>query len=229
MYFFFFNFNPYIAIIGDIKNSKKIINRKEVQDKLKKALDEVNTQYSSDISSNFTITLGDEFQGLLNKGENVMNIILKLEKVMYPVIIRFGIGIGEITTDINREISIGADGSAYYKARDAINYLKEVEKKRKAVVSDYRIEIDWKNKIGTDLLNTVLSLATAIKYSWTDRERMVIWDMIENRDSQTNTAMRLNISQPAVQKFLSGGKYYSYQSALDTIAHTLSDIRRENV
>lgn len=229
MNFFFFSFNPYIAIIGDIKKSKEITNRKEVQDKLKQALDDVNIKYRDDISSNFTITLGDEFQGLLNKGDNVMNMIQQLEKVMHPVKIRFGIGIGEITTDINPEISIGSDGSAYYKARDAINYLKQAEKKRKAVASDYRIEIDCDNKIATDLLNTILSLITSIKNSWTDRERMVIWDMIEHQDSQTNIARRLKISQPAVQKFLSGGKYYIYQDALDTIANTLSEIRRKHV
>lgn len=31
---------------------------------------------------------------------------------------RFGIGIGSISTKINSEISIGADGPGYYKARE---------------------------------------------------------------------------------------------------------------
>lgn len=222
-------FDSYIAIIGDIKNSKKITNRKELQNKLKQVLDEVNSLYSSDISSNFTITLGDEFQGLLKNGANVMNIIQKIEKEIYPIKIRLGIGIGEITTEINRNISIGADGPAYYKAREAVNSLKDIEKKRKAVVTDIKIEIDWENKIVTDLLNTILSLITVLKNSWTIREREAIWDMFDHRDSQTNIAGRLNISQPAVQKLLSGGKYYTYQEAINTITLTLSEIRRENV
>ena len=52
----------YIAIIGDIKDSKKLNDRKKIQEKLQKVLNEVNQKYYEDISSNFMITLGDEFQ-----------------------------------------------------------------------------------------------------------------------------------------------------------------------
>ena len=55
----------YIAIIGDIKNSRKIDNRKEVQTKLNGVLDEINQTYCEEIAAGFLITLGDEFQGLL--------------------------------------------------------------------------------------------------------------------------------------------------------------------
>lgn len=224
--FFFFNFNPYIAIIGDMKDSKKITNRKEVQEKLKNVLNEINIKYGNDISSNFTITLGDEFQGLLCKGENIINIILEIERRMFPTKIRFGIGVGEITTDIIREISIGADGPGYYKARNAIDYLKENEKKSKAAVTDVRIEIDGDNQIAVTLLNTILSLITVIKESWTDRQRDMIWDMIEHQDGQIDVAKRFNIGQSSVQKSLAGGRYYAYKEALDTVTNTLDEIRR---
>ena len=67
--FFFFNFNPYIAIIGDIKNSKELEDRKNIQVKLKTVLNEVNEKYKLVISAKFMITLGDEFQGLLCSAE----------------------------------------------------------------------------------------------------------------------------------------------------------------
>jgi hypothetical protein len=133
------SYNPYIAIIADIKDSKKIINRNEVQKKLKKVLKEINEKYRNDISSKFTITLGDEFQGLLCNGVNTMNIIAEIERRMFPTLIRFGIGIGEITTDINKEMSIGADGSAYYMARSAVEYLKSGEKKKQTNTADIRM------------------------------------------------------------------------------------------
>ncbi|MGB4438298.1 MAG: SatD family protein, partial [Sedimentibacter sp.] len=56
---------PYIAIIGDIVNSKKIDNRNDVQIKLKSLLKRIDEKYTDDIASDFMITLGDEFQGLL--------------------------------------------------------------------------------------------------------------------------------------------------------------------
>ncbi|MDD3174411.1 MAG: SatD family protein [Herbinix sp.] len=227
--FFFLNFDPYIAIIGDIKKSKNIANRKEIQDKLKNVLKEINIKYENDIAAKFMITLGDEFQGLLNNGSAVMNIISEIERKMYPTEIRFGIGVGEITTDIDIEMAIGADGPGYYKAREAIEYLKDSEKKQKAIITDTRIEIDGNNQVATNLINTVLSLISAIKESWTDRQREIISDMLEHQDSQINVANRLNIGQSAAQKSLAGGKYYTYKEALDTITCTLAEIRRENV
>lgn len=228
MFFFFFN-NPYIAIIGDIKESKKLSNRSEVQKKLNLILEDINDKYKEDISSNFIITLGDEFQGLLCNGANTMHILSEIERRMYPVKIRFGVGIGEITTDINKEMSIGADGPGYYKARTAIEYLKNDEKRKETNPADIRFEIDGENQASTIMINTILSLMTVIKESWSDRQREIIWDMLEHQDSQSGVAKRLNIKQPSVQKSLSKGKFYAYKDALNTIVQVLEEIRREDV
>ena len=138
--YFSFSFKPYLAIIGDLKHSRDISDRYVVQEKLNKVLGEINESYSRDLSSKFTITLGDEFQGLLNCGVNTMRIISDIERRMYPVKIRFGIGIGSITTDINTEMAIGADGPGYYKAREAIEYLRIIEKRNSTQAADIRFE-----------------------------------------------------------------------------------------
>ncbi|MFA6939964.1 MAG: SatD family protein [Clostridiaceae bacterium] len=227
--FFFFFYNPYIAIIGDIKESRKIKDRKGTQDKLLEVLNEINEKYEKDISSKFMITLGDEFQGLLCNGTNVISIIFDIERKMFPVKIRFGVGIGEITTDINSEMAIGADGPGYYKARDSIKYLKENEQKNKTNSSNIRIDVDGDNENTTVMLNTILSLLTAIKELWTDRQREIIWDMLAHQDGQKNAAVRLNITQSAVQKSLANGKYYAYKEAIETIEKALDEIRRKDV
>ena len=153
MFFYFSNYTPYIAIIGDVKKSKNIKDRKEFQNKLNKILSEINEMYSDSISSNFTITLGDEFQGLLHSGKNIMNIIQYIKKEVYSIKIRFGIGIGAITTDINSKISIGADGPGYYKARDSIEQLKTSEKKKEREYGDVQIKIDGDNNLQELSLN----------------------------------------------------------------------------
>lgn len=228
MFFYFYN-NPYIAIIGDMKQSQKMNNRSEVQNKLKQVLEEINNKYISDISSKFIITLGDEFQGLLGNGVNTMNMVSDIERKMYPVKIRFGIGIGKITTDVNKEMALGADGPGYYKARNAIKYLKDNEKKKQAIAADIRFEVESDNQATTIMLNTILALMTAIKESWSDRQREIIWDMLEHQDTQIDVAKRLKIQQPAVQKSFSIGKYYAYKDALDTIGKALEEIRRDDV
>lgn len=140
--FIFSDKTPFIAIIGDIRNSKELPARKVVQDRLKTVLDTINAKYEAEIVSDFLITLGDEFQGLLTGGKNILRIIEEIKKELYPVELRFGIGIGQITTEINTEMALGADGPGYYNARKAIEQLKENEKKNKAILSDIRLQAE---------------------------------------------------------------------------------------
>lgn len=61
----------------------------------------VNEKYDRDIASKFTITLGDEFQGLLCNGKNIIKIIFEIENCMWPIDIRFGIGIEKLPQVLN--------------------------------------------------------------------------------------------------------------------------------
>jgi hypothetical protein len=223
--FFFFKSYPYLAIIGDIIESKKISNRSEIQEKLVRILEDINERYSEDIESKFMITLGDEFQGLLSQGKNVIEIIERIQIKMYPIQIRFGIGIGKIVTEIISLMPIGADGSAYHNARNMINKLKNFEKQNKATDADIMISSDGNNSDLELLLNTILSLCTSIKEKWTDRQREVAFDCLLNGDNQREVAARLNIGQPSVHKLLSKADYYSYKKAMDVVSQVLTNIK----
>ena len=212
---------PYFAVIGDIKGSKKLTNRDNIQISLKEILQLVNKRFADSIASKFTITLGDEFQGLLYNSEHLFSILQEIERVMHPVHIRFGIGIGAITTEIDPNLALGADGPAYYNARMAIDYLKRSEKKNQTEAADIRIEAGEGSQLPIDLLNTILLLLAAIKKGWSAQQRQVIGNMLAHRDTQSNIAKRLNIRQPSVQKSLSSGNYYAYQEALHALKEAL--------
>ena len=96
----------YFAIIGDIIASKTISNRSEVQNHLKRILDQVNEEYKSNIASRFSITLGDEFQGLLHSAAHLFELLDTIQFQLYPTKIRFGIGVGDMNTEIIQETSI---------------------------------------------------------------------------------------------------------------------------
>jgi len=227
--FFSFPNNSYIAIIGDIKNSKTMHDRNSVQNELNNILGQVNEKYSKDISAKFMITLGDEFQGLLHAGGHVMQIIEEIQRDMYPAEIRFGIGVGPITTDINFEMAIGADGPGYYKAREAIEFLKKSEQKNMTHASDIRIEVDGDNTDSSAVMNAVLSLLAVVKANWTDRQREIIRDTMKYQDSQAKSAGRLHVAQSSIQRGLNNGNYYAYRDAIDTLSNVLKEIRREDV
>ena len=65
----------------------------------------------------------------------------------------------------------------------------------------------------------------AVESGWTARQREIIWDMLAYGDGQQNTAARLSISQPTVQKALAAGNYYTYENALKNAAEILGEIR----
>lgn len=227
--FFLLYSKSYIAVIGDIKCSKTLHNRGQVQDTLKKALEDINTTFRDDLASKFIITLGDEFQGLFRRGANVMQIISMIQNALYPVEIRFGMGIGTISTDINWEMSIGADGPAYYKAREAIDFLKKNEKRKQSGAADIRLGLQEEAQGTVVMINTLLSLMTVIRCSWSERQREVIWDMLKHQDSQAEVARRLKIKQPTVQKLLARGNYYEYKEALDVIKSALGEIQQDDL
>ena len=214
----------YYAIIGDIKNSKEIDNRYEVQNKLKKILDDINLKYKADIKANFLITLGDEFQGLLNSPVFAIEIVKYIQRELYPVKLRFGIGIGEISTEINQKAAIGADGPAFYAAREMINFLKNEEKHLKNQAPDIQIGYYNSKTIEIDEINIMLTLIKVIEDSWTDKQRYTIWDMMLNGGSQEKCAKRMKTSQSTVARRLLDGKYLIYLKSLKIIEEAIDKL-----
>lgn len=217
----------YYAIIGDIKESKKLENRGEIQKKLKNVLTNINDIYCENIVANFLITLGDEFQGLLKDAVNILDIVKYIQREMYPVELRFGVGIGEIYTEIDSQAAIGADGPAFYAARNAIVQIHEQEKKIKKQSSDIQIQLYEKNYFEVKQINTMLSLLKTIEDGWNEKQRYTIWDMICHQESQYMCARRQNTTQSTVARRLSEGKYQVYNNAMATIKEAIQ--RLENI
>ncbi|MCF8242438.1 MAG: SatD family protein [Melioribacteraceae bacterium] len=113
-----------LALIADIVESRNIGDRKKLQTKLKRKLTSINRK-SESILSPLTITLGDEFQGLYKNADVIFLNIFEILLAIYPVKVRFSLGVGEISTVINKENAIGMDGEAFYIAREKMNKLKE--------------------------------------------------------------------------------------------------------
>ena len=220
----------YYAIIGDVKDSRTLPNRNDVQEKLKKVLLDINRIYNKDIAADFLITLGDEFQGLMLKSNNIIKIVKHIQRELHPIQIRFGIGIGEISTKINKKAAIGADGPAFYAARNVITVIHELEKKIKIQAPDIQISLyTEKNIFEIKEINTLLSLIKAIEDSWTEKQRYTVWDMMINHGSQNECALRMNTSQSTVARRLSDGKYIVYVNAINTAEEAISRLEENGV
>lgn len=114
----------YIVLIFDLKDSRHLRNRYEIQMKLIDAIKECNLHFHESIVSDFLITIGDEWEGLLKPNADYQSIISFFQEQLSDVSFYTGIGIGEITIT-NFELTVNQlDGPAFYMARDAIRLAK---------------------------------------------------------------------------------------------------------
>ncbi len=200
----------YFAVIADLIRSREIKDRAEAQKQIAAALDRVNQRYKAELASKFTLTLGDEFQGLLNSGAKLCRIIDELDALTRPYRCRFGIGLGSMATEINPEASIGADGEAYWRAREAINYIHandDYEMTRTYLLGPENLELD--------LVNNVFALTDAAKADWTELQWETFAKALEigiysDSFEQKLLAEALDISEQALYRRLklSGMKVY---------------------
>lgn len=116
------------------------------------------------------MTSGDEFQGLLFNERKVFDIIQKIKMDIYPVEIRYGIGVGQITTSINTDMALGADGPGFYNARKAIDFLKKNEGKYRTASADIYLVSDDMNDNRIMLVNSIFELMKAIEETYTYRQ-----------------------------------------------------------
>ncbi|MBS4536942.1 hypothetical protein GOQ27_00625 [Clostridium sp. D2Q-11] len=115
----------YMTIIFDIKNSKNLNNREEVQYQLIDTIEKANDYFSSSLVSSFIITLGDEWQGLFTYPCDYNDIINFFKENLVDIDFYCGIGIGDISVH-NFTLTVNQlDGPSFHRARKAISIAKK--------------------------------------------------------------------------------------------------------
>ncbi|GEK91192.1 SatD family protein [Alkalibacterium kapii] len=171
-----------IAMIGDIIASKKLKERAETQKILSTILSKMNTTYSEHFESHLTITLGDEFQCIVSDVKTAFILIDRItlelqittkKQLNDDISLRWGIGIGGLITPIiDKKVSIGADGPAYWHAREAIESVHEND--------DYGL---LNEKIITEqdddlFYNSIIRLQNVIRNQWTYTQKETVYHVL---------------------------------------------------
>ena len=116
--------------MGDIvgsSNADQII----LQQNFAKLISKVNEDYSASFESPLTITLGDEFQGIVRSAKEAAEVVIALEEYRWDleveILIRYSLGFGEISTPINSKIAYGMLGPGLTEVREALTEMKDEE------------------------------------------------------------------------------------------------------
>lgn len=196
-----------IALIADVISSKKIVERDKFQEILADILQKINEQFSQNIISNLTITLGDEFQGLVNDTMAALLIVdlihleLRLKtkaEINSEIILRWGIGIGEMSTPIlNQQQSIGSDGPAYWFARKAIEDIhqrNDYGKTNEKIVTNFGQD---------ERINSTIRLQNVIRNQWTLSQAETVYIILKefNYHQVNNKQLRKSMDKVLKKKF----------------------------
>ena len=116
----------YVVVIGDISGSKQLngSDRYQTQLFMKSAIVQLNEEYRSAMEAPTTITKGDEFQALIDSPVNAYKIVRAMQKMVFPTIFRYGIGIGSIFR-MGGVLPIEMDGPAFHRANQALAQAKK--------------------------------------------------------------------------------------------------------
>jgi len=189
----------FLVIIGDIISSREVERRKDLQNKLLNVFNYLNSSdYENHLVSPYTITLGDEFQAVYEKANYLFLDTTRILDKAFPQKIRFSFGIGEISTDINREQSIGMDGSAFYFAREGISNLKNQR-------GDYKFNIyGFEDPELEKLYNNILYIFSNLLEGWNRNRYFILRKTIEEEPVK-KIAKEINLSETAVYKNIYDG------------------------
>lgn len=204
----------YTVIIGDISGSKQLngSDRYQTQLFLKSAIVQINEEYNSYLEAPTTLTKGDEFQALIIEPRNAYEIIHSLQKTVFPMGLRFGMGVGSIYR-MGGTLPIEMDGPAFHRANRALGLAK----KHKTCL--------WfisKNDQLDPLINTIFKLISSIKLKWNERHYQLYWDYLE-LGTYKKVALRKNVTPQAICDVLNNSRATDVIQAEKNIRAVLED------
>ncbi|HBG71047.1 MAG: hypothetical protein A2W93_02915 [Bacteroidetes bacterium GWF2_43_63] len=115
-------------LMGDVVSSETY-NQKLLQKKFATIITQLNKLHQAKILSPLTITLGDEFQGVVKDSKSGVDIILDAQRICIhegiDFQIRFVLNYGIIETPINHKVAYGMLGRGLSDTRKKIDVLKK--------------------------------------------------------------------------------------------------------
>ncbi|OAN64262.1 hypothetical protein A8B79_13025 [Balneola sp. EhC07] len=166
--------HSYPIFMGDVVNSSDYDG--EVLSKgLKELVESTNKKFGKAILSPLTITLGDEFQGILSSVSSGIDLLFHLEEELLKTEpdfkLHYVLLLGEIETEINPDIAYEMMGKGLTEARKMLSSKKRNRK---------RFRFKLQNKEQTEQLSRIFEVLDTIILNWKKEDYPLILDMINN-------------------------------------------------
>ena len=201
-----------IILMADIIKSH-LQDQRELISEFKEMIQSTNIIYQDSILSPLTITLGDEFQGILKNAISAVEIIIHLEEELLHrkagFKLRYIVHEGEIETAINDKIAFEMLGEGLSEARNMLTILKE---------GKHRFHIVIDNSSHSELLNNAFKIFETITDRWREKkDEEIISNFLKYKDYKI-IAEILERERSLIwkrQKSLQLESYYSIKSIIE--------------
>ncbi len=164
--------------MGDVISSSTYAGQ-QLSKELKSLVNHTNSALKNKTLSPFTITLGDEFQGITQSLDSAIETLFFFEeeclRKAYNFKLHYVLHYGEIETEINPKIAYEMLGPGLTNARTMLSSKKRERK---------RFRIDIENQKTCEQLNKLFEVLDAIIQAWKHRDYFLILDMINIDNNQ---------------------------------------------
>ncbi len=158
---------------------------------------------------------GSEVQAVFRSANELWSAIFELEYAMFPVRLRFGIGIGEINTAINPDSAIGMHGEAFDNARESVESLNKDGK-------HYRVQgLAERDALVLHMLNLISSM----RKTWRVARIGTFLGMLK-KQTVAQTVELLGISEQAVYRNIRDGELGAVQGVFLELSQFINDTSR---
>lgn len=200
------------AFIGDLSGSRDLARdrRGEVQEQLTRLLEELNADLGDALLSRFTVTLGDEFQGLLCRPAVIAEVEWRLRRELPAVRLWTGVGFGQLDTPL-QERAIGMDGPAFHRAREAVERARG-----EGIHGGVFIGFGADDPVLTGLAR----LLEHHRRSFTAPQVEAV-DRVRSGRRQSEVAQELDVSPQAISKRLKAAGWDAYRTGEEALRNLL--------
>jgi len=208
--------NDYIIFMADVIDSASKDNMSTANE-LKQLVEAINSEHQHCILSPMTITLGDEFQGVISDVEAAVDLLLFSEQWMLmnktSFNLRYVVYEGEIETPINTETSYGMLGSGLTEAR---KLLSRKSKDRK--IAEFVLHDERKSRLLNKVTKAMLGFRDLpARY----KNAEILGDLLFSELSDKEVADKNGKSPSEIWKYRKNWYVESWTSAIDILKEDL--------
>lgn len=205
----------YAIIMGDIVKSREHQKAKQLSQLFNEKIFEANQVFKKGIVSPLTITLGDEFQGLVKSFKQAFQVAhqLSLQLLSHDIRCRFVVGQVDLVSPPNSKVAWNMMGEGLAEAREKLNEKEDP--------NFYKFSgFDRKFLILLDGMGRSMS---EVEKKWTPTQIHYVSAVFDNIETpKAELAEQLGISRNTLYKTIRSAEFQYYLQQKYTIEETLS-------